>query len=223
MRRLIIRIAVLALAAACLSGCGSSGHKPLSSSVAGGTQFEPTSKAFRLTTPSGWKGINSGTLSGAGAADIAKRNPELANMKSQLAALSKNPNLVLLIDQSPRGKAAIARFAFAVNGLARSVAVHVDVTNAAAEREIVAQYDEQAAQLHFHNTKTNTSLAGHPAIAVSYNVPIHTVKTTVLTHETDTILVWHKHVYIVSLTSPASSAAAYQPTFAAILRSFTIS
>jgi hypothetical protein len=214
-------VATVVTAAVCLSGCGSAGHTPISSTVATGTQFQPTSKTFTITTPAGWKGLNSHSLAD-GAATAAKLNPAFANMKAQLVTLSKNPNLVFIADASKEGRTIALTTGFAVTGLARSVPMDVNLSNSAAENAVVKQYESQAGEMHVRVQKTSTSLAGHPAVNLSYAFPIHASAGVLKAGESDTILVWHKHLYIVSLSAPVANAADYDSTFFRILQSFEI-
>ncbi|HEU0192773.1 MAG TPA: hypothetical protein VFQ71_01160 [Gaiellales bacterium] len=222
MRFTIVRSAAVLAVVACLSGCGGSGHTPISASVAGGTRFQPASKTFTITTPAGWKGLNSNTLSEA-ANDAARRNPEFASLKAGIVAVGKNPNLVFVVDATKEGRTVELESGFGVNGIARSSPLDVNLSNAAAEQAVARQYDSQAAQLHFHITRVQTTLAGHPALRLTYVMPVHTDAGTVRAREADTVLVWGKHVYIVSLTAPVTSSADYASTFSRILNSFTIS
>ncbi len=220
MPRLLARIAAVMIAGACLSGCGNAtGHAPISSTVAKGTQFQPTSKSFRITTPAGWKGLNSHSLA-TGAAAVAKANPALANMKSQLVMLSKNPNLVFVADATKAGRTIALTTGFSVNGLARSGPMDVNLSNVAAEKAVVTQYATQAQQLNVPFTHHSTTLAGHPAVVLSYVFVVHASAGVINVRESDTILVWHKNLYIISLSAPVTNAADYRSTFSGILQSF---
>ncbi len=221
MPRGLTSLAAILVAALYLAGCGSSGHAPISSTVADGTAFQPTSKTFSITAPPGWKGLNSDSLAD-GAAAAARRNPELVNEGAQLKLLAKNPNLVFLVDGSKGGRTLALKTGFAVNSLARSVPMDVNLSNSGAEAAVVKQYHVQADELHFTIAKNSTTLAGHPAVHLTYTVPINTADGIVRARESDTILVWNKNLYIVSLTAPAAHATDYATTFANMLQSFKI-
>ena len=96
----------------------------------------------------------------------------------------------------------------------------VILSNVAAEKAVVTQYATQAQQLNVPFTHHSTTLAGHPAVVLSYVFVVHASAGVINVRESDTILVWHKNLYIISLSAPVANAADYRSTFSGILQSF---
>ena len=98
----------------------------------------------------------------------------------------------------------------------------VNLSNVAAEKAVVTQYATQAQQLNVPFTEHSTTLAGHPAVVLSYVFVVHASAGVINVRESDTILVWHKNLYIISLSAPVKNAADHRSTFSGMLQSFEI-